>query len=162
MHKILIQDVTDGAAYAPAQAALCNWAEQALNTILSNQAAELTIRLVATKEMTALNTTYRRKQGPTNVLAFPFEIPEGVDMDIPLLGDIVICVDVVNQEALEQNKPQEAHWAHMVIHGTFHLLGYDHQTESDAEQMENLEIELLKQLGFANPYESGETIKHYE
>ena len=112
--------------------------------------AELTIRIVDEQESQSLNFEYRGKDKPTNVLSFPFEAPEHIEL--PLLGDLVICAQVVNREAQEQNKTQQAHWAHMVLHGCLHLLGYDHIEEAEAEEMESLEIELLAKMGFDNPY----------
>ena len=111
---------------------------------------ELTIRLVDTVESQQLNHQYRDKDKPTNVLSFPFEVPEGIELD--LLGDIVICADIVEQEASEQHKALEQHWAHMVIHGCLHLLGYDHISDNEALTMEAIEIKLLAQLGYNNPY----------
>lgn len=111
---------------------------------------ELTIRLVEINESQQLNAQYRHKNKPTNVLSFPFEIPSGIELN--LLGDLVICADIVESEAKEQNKALEAHWAHMVVHGCLHLLGYDHINDNDAEQMETLEIDILTKLGFNNPY----------
>jgi len=127
--------------------------EQWLTKVLGGRRdeAELTIRITDEAEMRELNATYRGKDKPTNVLSFPFEAPPGVEL--PLLGDIIICAQVVAAEAAEQGKPLEAHWAHMVIHGTLHLLGYDHIEDAEAEEMEGLEIELLAGLGYANPYE---------
>ena len=101
-------------------------------------------------ESQSLNHSYRDKDKPTNVLSFPYEQAPG--MYVPLLGDLVICAPVVIQEALEQEKPVEAHWAHMVLHGVLHLLGYDHIETDEAEQMEKLEVTLLGKLGYANPY----------
>lgn len=112
--------------------------------------AEVTIRLVDNDESQQLNLTYRGKDYPTNVLSFPFQCPPGVEL--PLLGDLVICAPVVAKEAIEQNKPLHAHWAHMVIHGSLHLLGFDHINDDDAEQMEAEEITILQQLGITNPY----------
>ena len=117
----------------------------------SRDEVQLTIRLVDEAEITELNATYRNQNKPTNVLSFPFEAPPGVD--IPLLGDIIICAAVVAREAGEQGKPLQAHWAHMVIHGTLHLLGYDHIDDAEAEVMEGLEITLLSGLGYTNPYQ---------
>ncbi len=111
---------------------------------------ELVIRLVDADEGSELNQTYRGKTGPTNVLSFPFEAPPGVPMEH--LGDLVICVPVVRREAGEQGKPVDAHFAHMVVHGTLHLLGLDHQNDTEAETMEALEIAILGRLGYSNPY----------
>lgn len=127
---------------------LQSWAQLALH---EHPNSEMTLRLVDREEIHQLNHTYRHKDAPTNVLSFPSDLPDY--LDIALLGDVVICNDVVNQEAQEQNKPHDAHWAHMVIHGCLHLLGYDHIEESDAQIMEHLECQLLAQLGYTNPYE---------
>ena len=128
---------------------LKTWAVEALK--YKAQSAELTIRIVNKKEMSLFNQTYRKRVGPTNILSFPFEAPPGAHSY--LLGDIVICADVVAQEAQEQHKPLRAHWAHMTIHGMLHLLGYDHVTEALAKVMEPLETHLLQTLGFKDPYE---------
>ena len=111
---------------------------------------ELTIRIVDMDEGTQLNRRWRKASGPTNVLSFP---AVGVEEYAPgLLGDIVICAPVVNNEAKIQNKSIDAHWAHMVIHGVLHLSGYDHENSQDAEEMEAVETELLESLGYNNPY----------
>jgi len=136
----------------PSRWQLQQWAEAAL--IDAPTAAELTIRLVDEAESSALNQQYRHKQGSTNVLSFPFE-PPLADMNLPLLGDIVICAPLVAREASEQGKPLLAHWAHLVIHGVLHLQGYDHQTETEAEHMEALEISLLSRFGYPDPYQDG-------
>ncbi|MGQ9659880.1 MAG: rRNA maturation RNase YbeY [Thermochromatium sp.] len=117
---------------------------------------ELTIRLVDPDESQSLNLQYRGRGTPTNVLSFPFEPPPGLKADDPihdLLGDLVICAEVVQREALEQGKTPEAHWAHMVVHGVLHLLDYDHGTDAAAAVMETLETAILGKLGFAPPYE---------
>lgn len=119
--------------------------------------AELTIRIVDEDEMTGLNEQFRNKKGSTNVLSFPFDMGINIDseemtMDYPLLGDIVICAAVVETEARQQNKETLSHWAHMVIHGTLHLLGYDHLTDEQANEMESEEKILMEQFGFSNPY----------
>lgn len=111
---------------------------------------QLTIRVVGWDEGVALNETYRHKQGPTNVLSFPFEAPPGVDME--LFGDVVICAPVVVSEALEQRKPVHAHWCHLVVHGVLHLLGYDHMEDAEARLMEAREREILQELGYPDPY----------
>lgn len=112
--------------------------------------AQLTVRIVNENESTYLNAHYRHKNGPTNVLSFPAEYAK--DIPIALIGDIVICAPIVISEAKTQNKDAFAHWAHLTIHGTLHLLGFDHTNERDANKMESCEIETLKRLGFTNPY----------
>jgi probable rRNA maturation factor len=135
----------------PAEVDFERWVAAALHgSGAARDETQLTIRLVDEAEITELNATYRHQDKATNVLSFPFEAPPGVD--IPLLGDIIICAAVVAREADEQGKPLKAHWAHMVIHGTLHLLGYDHIDDAEAELMEGLEIALLSGLGYANPY----------
>ncbi|WKE66637.1 rRNA maturation RNase YbeY [Gallaecimonas kandeliae] len=111
---------------------------------------ELTVRIVDEEEGLELNSQYRGKDYATNVLSFPFEVPDGIEL--PLLGDLVICAGVVASEAAEQGKAPQAHWAHLVIHGTLHLLGYDHIKDEDAELMEGKEIALLQALGYPDPY----------
>jgi probable rRNA maturation factor len=134
-------------ANAPADEQFETWVSAVLQ---SRGDAELTIRLVGREESRTLNHTFRGKDRATNVLSFPAELPDGVD--IPLLGDIVICAPLVEQEALEQGKPVEHHWAHLTLHGLLHLLGYDHVEESDAKEMEALETSLLASLGISDPY----------
>ncbi|HXH03263.1 MAG TPA: rRNA maturation RNase YbeY [Candidatus Competibacteraceae bacterium] len=137
----------------PEEGALRRWAEAALAAAGSAGDVELTIRLVNEAESEALNGQYRHKQGPTNVLSFPFEVPAGVTLAGPRpLGDIVICAPVVLAEAVTQGKRAEAHWAHMVVHGVLHLLGYDHVEEAEAVAMENLETRVLNELGYPDPY----------
>lgn len=133
----------------PTSEQLQTWVEAALTSF--QRPFELTIRIVDADESQSLNHQYRGKNAPTNVLSFPFESPEGVELD--LIGDLIICADVVNKEFLEQNKTSNAHWSHMVIHGCLHLLGFDHIEDADAEEMESLEIDILAKLGFNNPYE---------
>ncbi|HEC59553.1 hypothetical protein LCGC14_0678060 [marine sediment metagenome] len=125
------------------------WAEAALQEDVTED-CELSIRLVEVEESAELNSTYRGKSGPTNVLSFPFESP--IPMEPILLGDLVICVPVVDKEALEQAKQNEHHWAHLVVHGCLHLLGYDHIENDEAEEMEAFEIEILQTLAIDNPY----------
>lgn len=134
----------------PGEADLRRWAQAALAGAGFLRPVELVIRIVNEAESTALNEGYRHKSGPTNVLSFPFEPPPGID--VKLLGDVVICAPVVVREAVAQGKILAAHWAHMVIHGTLHLLGYDHQSESQAEQMEALEVGILNGLGYPDPF----------
>lgn len=137
-------------AYLPSAEKLELWASAALNGRTHFNQPELTIRLVETEESQQLNFEYRGKDKPTNVLSFPFEVPAGIPLQ--LLGDLIICAPVVQQEAEQQNKTPEAHWAHMVVHGCLHLLGYDHIKDEEAEIMENLEREVMTTLGFSDPY----------
>ena len=125
-----------------------------VNATLSGRrsaATEVSIRLVDIDEMTTLNESFRGKSGPTNVLSFPSDLPQ--ELELPLLGDIVICAPVVRDEAQAQRKPLQAHWAHMTVHGTLHLLGYDHIEEDEAVTMESLETEILASLNYPCPYE---------
>jgi probable rRNA maturation factor len=112
--------------------------------------AELSIRIVGSREGRALNLRYRGRDYATNVLSFPAELPPGVTL--PLLGDIVIAAPVVAREAREQDKPLRDHYAHLTVHGVLHLLGYDHQREHDAARMEALEKRILASLGIPDPY----------
>ncbi|WP_151704086.1 rRNA maturation RNase YbeY [Nitrincola alkalilacustris] len=114
--------------------------------------AEVCIRLVDEVESRELNNTWRGKDSSTNVLSFPFESPPGIAVD--LIGDLVICADVVAREAEEQSKPLLHHWAHMVIHGTLHLIGFDHINDDEAEEMETLECTILSRLNIPDPYQS--------
>jgi probable rRNA maturation factor len=144
---IEVDDVS-AAADVPAAVDLRRWAQAALAGRRSD--GELVIRIVGEAEGAALNSAYRHKSGATNVLSFPAEVPAGVP--VAVLGDLVICAPVVQREAREQGKPADAHWAHMVVHGCLHLLGFDHVTETQAAEMEPLESALLAGLGFADPY----------
>lgn len=132
----------------PTTAQFQQWLEAAVYPFQAE--AEVTIRIVDIAESQQLNGQYRAKDKPTNVLSFPFQCPPGIEL--PLLGDLVICAAVVADEAAEQGKALEAHWAHMVIHGCLHLLGFDHINDDDASEMEAEEIQILQQLGIANPY----------
>ena len=116
-----------------------------------NVSGEVCIKIISSEESQMLNKTYRQKDKPTNVLSFPADLPDFVDS--PELGDLAICADVVNAEAQQQGKDRQHHLAHLCIHGVLHLLGYDHIETDQAEQMEQLEIEILAQLSIANPYE---------
>lgn len=123
-----------------------------IDTVLLDypQDTEIVVRIVDEIESAALNKLYRHKEGSTNILSFPADLPEGVDLD--LLGDLVVCAPVLEREALEQHKTLADHWAHIIIHGVLHLLGYDHIEDSDAEIMEDKEITILKKLNISNPY----------
>jgi probable rRNA maturation factor len=112
---------------------------------------EISVQIVDEATMARLNGQFRGKQVPTNVLSFPADLPD--ELQLPLLGDIAICAQVVNREAEIQGKQPDAHWAHMLVHGTLHLLGYDHIEDADAEYMETLETRIITGLGFPPPYE---------
>jgi probable rRNA maturation factor len=142
-------DVQNATAFEPLpdDAQFRLWVETALR---GKSEAELTLRLVDRDESRKLNSRYRGQDQPTNVLSFPAELPPGID--IPLLGDIVICAPLVGEESEAQHKSLPAHWAHLVIHGVLHLLGHDHQIEQEAVEMEAMEVELLASLGFGTPY----------
>ena len=146
-HRVEVQLATRAAGVPPA-AELRRWADAALQR--PSEFAELVVRVVGRREGAQLNERYRGRPGATNVLSFPFEAPPG--MESRCLGDVVICAPVVQREARAQGKAQEAHWAHMVVHGVLHLRGYDHRTESEAGEMERLETEILAGLGYGNPY----------
>jgi probable rRNA maturation factor len=134
----------------PASASFRRWIEAALKGARRRKASEVSIRIVDAEEGQALNLQYRGRDYATNVLSFPVELPPGVDL--PLIGDLVICAPVVAREAAEQGKKPADHWAHLTIHGTLHLLGYDHIDEAEAEAMEALETKVLAGLGIADPY----------
>lgn len=131
----------------PEAALVQQWAEKAC---LCDDQVITSVQIVSKDEMRELNNTWRGKNRPTNVLSFPMQSPDEVDPKI--LGDLVLCADVINTEARQQHKPDQAHWAHMVVHGMLHLQGYDHIDEHQADEMEALEIRILDQLGFDNPY----------
>jgi len=151
--KVEVQIASD-CSNLPDSKQLSTWVELATQ---QRNAAEVVIRLVDEAESAELNTTYREKEGATNVLSFPFEAPQGLPeeaLTADTLGDLVICAPIVAQQAMEQNKPVLAHWAHMVVHGCLHLQGYDHINDDDANVMEELEAKLLKTIGIDNPYEN--------
>jgi probable rRNA maturation factor len=135
----------------PSKDSFESWCKAALRE--EQGQVEMVIRLVDESEIQELNREYRGKDRPTNVLSFNSNIP--AFMESHLLGDLVICAPVVLHEAREQDISEEGHWAHMVVHGTLHLLGYDHQNESDAQAMEQLEKEVMTGLGFPDPYRVG-------
>lgn len=140
------------APHLPDAAQIRVWVARALQTAgAADSRHEVVVRIVAAGESADLNARYRRKSGPTNVLSFPFEAPAPVPSD--LLGDLVLCAPVIEDEARQQAKAPVAHWAHMVVHGVLHLLGYDHQSEPEAARMEDLETRALAGLGYGPPYE---------
>ncbi|WP_375753108.1 rRNA maturation RNase YbeY [Vibrio sp. HN007] len=143
-----LQIAVESADGLPAEADFQRWLQTTVTQFQPE--AEVTIRLVDEEESHQLNLEYRGKDKPTNVLSFPFEVPEGIDIN--LLGDLIICKQVVEKEAKEQHKEVIAHWAHMVVHGSLHLLGYDHIEDDEAEEMESLETEIMQSMGFNDPY----------
>ena len=142
---------------APDEPHLCEWVRHAA-IAAGGVVGDITLRVVDEDEIRILNRDYRGKDAPTNVLSFPFDMPDGLPEGAVelLLGDIIICDAVVRREAEEQHKPLDAHWAHMVTHGVLHLLGYDHIDDDDALVMETLEIRALGELGFPDPYNPGQ------
>ncbi|PSW04021.1 rRNA maturation RNase YbeY [Photobacterium lipolyticum] len=143
-----LQHATKSQDGLPSDTEFQRWLNAAVTPFQAD--AEVTIRLVDEEESHALNHEYRGKDKSTNVLSFPFEAPPGIELD--LLGDLIICRQVVEKEAAEQKKPLNAHWAHMVVHGSLHLLGYDHIEDDEAEEMESLETEIMVKMGFTDPY----------
>lgn len=149
--------VASDAAGIPASEDIRDWVERAVQAVNPGRDADVSVRIVDEQEMQALNRNYRDQDKPTNVLAFPAGdagfVPPG---EVPLLGDIVVCAGVVAREADEQGKPPGHHWSHMLVHGTLHLLGYDHHEEAEAAEMEGLEKSVLARYGLDDPYgESG-------
>ena len=139
--------------FVPEKKLIRRWLKESLkqqdkNTLQDSM--EISLRVVDAKESAQLNKQYRNKNKATNVLSFPADLPEMIEP--LLLGDLVICQPIVEQEAKDQHKEIENHWAHLVIHGCLHLLGYDHIQDNDAEEMETLEINILKKFGINNPY----------
>ena len=124
------------------------WLNAALNEYKPN--AEVTIRCVEALESQTLNNDYRGKDKPTNVLSFVLDAPPMIEID--LLGDLVICKEIIESEAIAQEKVLNEHWAHMVVHGALHLLGFDHIDPDQAIEMESLEKEILLTLGIDDPY----------
>ncbi|BAZ93384.1 endoribonuclease YbeY [Thiohalobacter thiocyanaticus] len=146
---VLDLQIETGAGDVPSAADFQRWAEAAWR---GDGGAELTLRLVDEAESGELNQAYRGKEGPTNVLSFPVDAAELPGLELPLLGDLVICAPVVAREAAGQGKTAEAHWAHMVVHGMLHLQGYNHLEAAEAEVMERLETDILRRLGYPDPY----------
>lgn len=128
------------------------WATAAVGQ--QREEAEISLLIVDEAEGAELNQQWRNKNGPTNVLSFPSDLP--AELGLPLLGDLVICAPVVAREALAQKKSLSSHWAHMVVHGTLHLLGFDHIDNDQAEEMESLETDILARIGYPDPYQDRE------
>jgi probable rRNA maturation factor len=147
-HNAVEIQLAEDTGQVPDPQKLTQWAQVAQE---SDAPIPMVIRIVGEAEGRELNQGYRGKDYATNVLSFPFEAPE--EIEEAYLGDLVICAPVVRREALEQGKEAEAHWAHMVVHGTLHLRGYDHLEQNEAERMEMLEKQIMARLGYTNPYQ---------
>lgn len=143
-------------AELPNEAQFTTWLNTALQHLDETQTTAITVRIVSAEESQSLNHQYRGKDRPTNVLSFPFELPQGLPQELMpeerVLGDLAICAEIVAAEAKQQNKALFDHWAHMTIHGCLHLLGYDHINDDEAEVMEAIEIAVLAKLGINDPY----------
>ena len=137
-------------SWSPPRTQIASWASLAAGRGAGGR--ELGVRVVAPAESRRLNARYRGRDRATNVLSFPVERIPGAPAQP--LGDLVICAAVLRAEARQQGKSLRAHWAHLIVHGTLHLLGYDHEDSGEAQRMERREIALLRRLGFANPYRS--------
>ena len=152
--SLLLDVVREGRDWAPGAADIRAWASAALGRRAAG--SELAVRVVKPTESQRLNARYRGRDQPTNVLSFPVPaLPAAAGHRAPRpLGDLVICARVVREEARQQRKAIKAHWAHLVIHGALHLLGYDHEHDDEARRMERREVAVLKRFGIANPYRS--------
>ena len=139
---------------APAARLMARWAHAALGP--RGAGCEMALEVVSAPRMRVLNKRYRGKDKSTNVLSFPAPPPAPGIRPRPL-GDVLICPSVLRREARAQGKSEKAHWAHLVVHGTLHLVGYDHELDGDAARMERREIAILKRLGFGNPYRQRKT-----
>jgi probable rRNA maturation factor len=151
---LTVQYATGSRAGLPHRRSLERWARAALSAARDwppQRALALTVRIVGARESAALNRRYRGRGYATNVLSFPFDPPPGLGR-ADYLGDVVICADVVEREAQHQGKCRQAHWAHMLVHGIMHLLGYDHASRRQAARMEGMETRILARLGFPDPY----------
>lgn len=175
MRRVQVDVQKRVSAWAPGRSEVAAWASAALGRRAAGR--EIAVRIVGPSESRRLNAQYRGKDKPTNVLSFPVEavssaargdagrragtrsgspvngLPELAVAPRPL-GDLVICPQVLRTEAREQKKTLRAHWAHLIVHGALHLIGYDHELDADAQRMERREIAVLRRLGFANPYRS--------
>ncbi|MGK2946583.1 MAG: rRNA maturation RNase YbeY [Candidatus Malihini olakiniferum] len=150
MNQVILdlQIVSENIAELPSEHDFQRWLEVVFSQF--QHETEVTIRIVDETESQELNHTYRGKDKPTNLLSFPFEVP--LEVELSLLGDLIICRQVVEQEASEQQITAKAHWAHIVVHGCLHLLGYNHIEDDEAEEMEALETEIMHQIGYTDPY----------
>ena len=152
--KLLVDIAVNTHGKVPEEDDIRRWIAATITT--RREEAEVSVKLVNEADMRELNRRYRHKNSSTNVLSFPVALPTGVAH--PLLGDIVICPAVVEREADEQGKSSRQHWAHMLVHGSLHLLGYDHAGDSDAAIMESLETNILRSLGFPCPWRARESV----
>lgn len=149
-HQVEIQWAVDSTGF-PDESGIRSWICRTLLLIERTNPVEITVRVVDEEEMAGLNEQYRKKHGPTNVLSFPAGIED--EEQRMLLGDIILCADVVRREAEQQEKSLEAHFAHMLVHGVLHLEGHNHLEADEAKEMETLEIYVMSELGFPDPYE---------
>ena len=151
--KIEIADRSTG-HWVPNDALCRNWLEQALRGAKRGHPVTVSLCFVDADEAEQLNRRYRDRQYPADVLSFPSAMPAALrrQLDSDPLGDIVVCAELAKREAQSRDRPVEQHWAHLVIHGCLHLLGYDHAADQDAAAMEKIEIEILRNLGIPNPY----------
>jgi probable rRNA maturation factor len=156
--QVDVQNASDDHT-APETSIVESWIVRAIGASRPDGDTEVSVRIVDAAEIQALNSDYRGKDKPTNVLSFPTGEVAGLPADMPVpLGDVVVCASVVRDEAAAQGKAISDHWAHMLVHGTLHLLGYDHATETEAAEMEALEARILSAHGVADPYgASGQT-----
>jgi len=143
----LISELSESGEDVPEPELIQTWATAAY---LAESPAVASVYVTTAEEIQQLNKQYRDKDKPTNVLSFPMQSPANID--VCLLGDIALCPSVIEDEAKQQSKTAKSHWAHMVVHGMLHLQGYDHVEDDDAKKMEQLEVDILYQLGFSNPY----------
>ena len=153
MNVFVDLEVASEARDLPSREEIESWASAAMVYRPAGMApgeAEVSVKIIDRAESAELNHTWRGRSGPTNILSFPAGFPEV--LPVPLLGDLALCAPVIVAEAAEQNKPLKAHWAHMVVHGMLHLLGYDHIAESEATEMESLETGIMDVLGYPDPY----------
>jgi len=150
-HQIDIQHASQQ-TNIPGDELIERWAQHALERYCSLATTEICIRIIDTEESQTLNAQYRQQNKPTNVLSFPYHDEDHAQTPCPLIGDLAVCAPVLTTEANEQKKSFDAHWAHIIIHGILHLLEYDHIKDEDAKIMEGIEINLMKELGFPNPY----------
>jgi probable rRNA maturation factor len=127
------------------------WANATLTAVNYKSPAAFTLRVASASEVQSLNAQYRNQDKPTNVLSFPADLP--AELELPDIGDLIICAEIVEKEAVAQKKSLKSHWAHMTVHGILHLLGYDHLEDSEAAKMETLETKIVTSLGFMAPYE---------